>query len=74
MARLLAGLRAKVNLIAWNFNPDLPFKTPPSKSVDRFKEILEASGLSAFLRKPRGADIFAACGQLALQSKSSFYS
>ncbi|HEY3128511.1 MAG TPA: 23S rRNA (adenine(2503)-C(2))-methyltransferase RlmN [Acidobacteriota bacterium] len=68
LARLLAGLRAKVNLIAWNFNADLPFKTPPSTSVDRFKEILEASGLSAFLRKPRGADIYAACGQLALQS------
>jgi 23S rRNA (adenine2503-C2)-methyltransferase len=65
LAQLLNGLRAKVNLIAWNFNPQLPFQTPDAKRIARFKEILEGRGLSAFLRKPRGTDIYAACGQLA---------
>jgi 23S rRNA (adenine2503-C2)-methyltransferase len=68
LARLLRGMAAKVNLIAWNANPDLGFESPGTESVARFKGILEAAGISAFLRKPRGLDIYAACGQLALRS------
>ncbi|MBI3939911.1 MAG: 23S rRNA (adenine(2503)-C(2))-methyltransferase RlmN [Acidobacteria bacterium] len=67
LARLLRGLPAKINLIAWNFNPDLGFVVPEPGRVQRFKEILQEKGFSTFLRKPRGADIYAACGQLALQ-------
>ncbi|MGH9805380.1 MAG: 23S rRNA (adenine(2503)-C(2))-methyltransferase RlmN [Candidatus Acidiferrales bacterium] len=62
---LLAGLRAKVNLIPWNPAPALPFSAPDGERVESFQNSLRNSGLLAFIRKPRGQDIFAACGQLA---------
>ncbi|HEY2932696.1 MAG TPA: 23S rRNA (adenine(2503)-C(2))-methyltransferase RlmN [Acidobacteriota bacterium] len=68
LAKLLSGMRAKVNLIAWNYNPALGYQTPAGQNVERFQKALESKGVSAFVRKPRGVDIFAACGQLALQS------
>jgi 23S rRNA (adenine2503-C2)-methyltransferase len=64
LAELLRGLRAKVNLIAWNSGPGLEFETPEQQSVEEFQNILVAAGIPAFLRKPRGRDIYAACGQL----------
>lgn len=62
---LLAGLRAKVNLIPWNPTPSLPFSAPELERVEKFQQALRSAGLLAFIRKPRGQDIFAACGQLA---------
>lgn len=64
LAELLRGLRAKVNLIAWNSGPGLEFETPEAQSVEEFQKILMAAGVPAFLRRPRGRDIYAACGQL----------
>lgn len=64
LAELIRGLRAKVNLIAWNSGPGLEFETPEELSVKEFQSILIAAGIPAFLRKPRGRDIYAACGQL----------
>ncbi len=61
---LLAGLRAKVNLIVWNAGPSMPFQAPPRDRVDAFQQRLIAAGLPTFIRRPRGADIYAACGQL----------
>ncbi len=58
-------LRAKVNLIPHNPADPLPYQPSPGARVDSFKRILEAKGIDAFVRKPRGRDIFAACGQLA---------
>jgi 23S rRNA (adenine2503-C2)-methyltransferase len=58
------GLRAKVNLIAWNSGPGLEFDTPEDRVVGEFQNILVQAGLPAFVRKPRGRDIYAACGQL----------
>jgi len=58
-------LRAKVNLIPHNAAPPLPYQTSPATRVEMFKNILESKGVHAFVRKPRGRDIFAACGQLA---------
>ena len=63
VARLLANLNAKVNLIALNPGPEIPYRTPDAARVASFQEILRRS-LPCFLRKPRGLDIFAACGQL----------
>jgi 23S rRNA (adenine2503-C2)-methyltransferase len=63
VARMLANLRAKVNLIALNPGPGIPFDTPSDERVARFREIVSRS-LPCFVRKPRGRDIFAACGQL----------
>jgi 23S rRNA (adenine2503-C2)-methyltransferase len=64
VARLLHGLRAKVNLIAWNPGPGIAFATPSQESVLGFQKILVRAGIPTFIRKPRGRDIFAACGQL----------
>jgi 23S rRNA (adenine2503-C2)-methyltransferase len=64
LVELLRGLRAKVNLIAWNSGPGLEFETPEDASVEEFQEVLISAGIPSFLRKPRGRDIYAACGQL----------
>ena len=61
---LVRGIRAKVNLIAWNPGPEVPFTTPEPERVVAFQNILIAGGVPAFIRKPRGRDIYAACGQL----------
>jgi len=63
LVRLLAGLRAKVNLIALNPAPEIEFETPAPERVSAFQAILRRS-LPCFIRKSRGLDIHAACGQL----------
>jgi 23S rRNA (adenine2503-C2)-methyltransferase len=61
---LIHGIRAKVNLIAWNPGPGVAFVTPEPEHMRAFQNILIAGGVPAFIRKPRGRDIYAACGQL----------
>ena len=63
VVRLLANLNCKVNLIALNPGPGIPFKTPDAARVAAFQQIVRRS-VPCFVRKPRGLDIFAACGQL----------
>ncbi|MEO8024934.1 MAG: 23S rRNA (adenine(2503)-C(2))-methyltransferase RlmN [Bryobacteraceae bacterium] len=63
VVRLLAQLNCKVNLIALNPGPGIPFQTPSPERVESFQSILWKS-MPCFVRKPRGLDIFAACGQL----------
>ena len=63
-AELLRGLRCKVNLIALNPGPGIEFTTPGEDRVVAFQKILRDGGVPAFLRRPRGRDIYAACGQL----------
>ena len=64
VAELLRGLRCKVNLIALNPGPGIEFATPAEKQVQEFQATLRHAGIPAFLRRPRGRDIYAACGQL----------
>jgi 23S rRNA (adenine2503-C2)-methyltransferase len=64
LAELLRGTGAKVNLIAWNPGPEVPYSTPSDETVEAFKMTLREAGIPAFIRRPRGRDIFAACGQL----------
>ncbi len=64
---LLGNLNCMVNLIALNPGPGIPFETPKPERVASFQEIVRRS-LPCFLRKPRGRDIFAACGQLKRNS------
>jgi 23S rRNA (adenine2503-C2)-methyltransferase len=59
------SLRAKVNLIPHNPADPLPYRPSTPERVESFKHILEAKGVHAFVRRPRGRDIYAACGQLA---------
>lgn len=63
VAKLLAHLKAKVNLIALNPGPGIAFGTPSPERVASFQEIVKRS-LPCFVRKPRGLDVYAACGQL----------
>jgi 23S rRNA (adenine2503-C2)-methyltransferase len=65
VARLVSGLRAKINLIPWNPGA-LPFHAPESDGVEKFRNVLVEKGIPAFVRYSRGRDIAAACGQLAL--------
>lgn len=66
LARLVrrTGLAAKVNLIAWNPGPGIAYATPDHQAVAAFQSALAGEGIPAYLRQPRGRDIFAACGQL----------
>jgi 23S rRNA (adenine2503-C2)-methyltransferase len=66
VARLVrrSGLAAKVNLIAWNPGPGIPYSMPLPGAVEAFKATLAGEGVAAYLRRPRGRDIYAACGQL----------
>jgi len=65
VARLVAGLRAKVNLIPWNPG-ELPYRPPAAAAVEEFRRILADKDVPVFVRYSRGQDIFAACGQLAV--------
>jgi 23S rRNA (adenine2503-C2)-methyltransferase len=63
VVRLISHLDAKVNLIALNPGPGIPFDTPATERVHSFQEIVRRA-VPCFIRKPRGRDIYAACGQL----------
>jgi len=64
VVELVRGTRAKINLIALNPGTELPYRTPEQERVLAFQRILVAAGIPTFVRRPRGRDIFAACGQL----------
>lgn len=59
-----ASFPSKVNLIAWNSGPGIEYVAPESSRVEAFQKRLIQNGVPAFLRRPRGRDIYAACGQL----------
>jgi 23S rRNA (adenine2503-C2)-methyltransferase len=64
IVELIRGLQAKVNLIALNSGPEIPFAVPSEERVLAFQRVLTRAGIPAFVRRPRGRDIYAACGQL----------
>ncbi|HVI80241.1 MAG TPA: 23S rRNA (adenine(2503)-C(2))-methyltransferase RlmN [Candidatus Acidoferrum sp.] len=64
VVELLRGIRARVNLIALNPGPGIAFQTPADESVAVFQQVLRDADILTFVRRPRGRDIFAACGQL----------
>ena len=59
-----APMAVKVNLIAWNPGPGIAYSMPSAERVAAFQQRLITRGVPAFLRRPRGRDIYAACGQL----------
>ncbi len=59
-----AGFPAYVNLIVWNPGPGTPYAQPEQDAVDAFQHRLISRGITAYIRRPRGRDIYAACGQL----------
>jgi 23S rRNA (adenine2503-C2)-methyltransferase len=70
LARLLAGIKAKVNLIPLNAAPGIPFERPSDDRVDTFAQILADRCVNVSVRKSRGRDIRAACGQLIVEGQS----
>lgn len=71
LVRLLSSVRAKVNLIPHNPAPELPYVSSPMDRIMGFQSILTAAGLPSFIRRPRGQDISAACGQLAARHQAA---
>lgn len=69
LAKLLAGVKSKVNLIPLNAAPGIPFERPSDEAVDRFARILADHHLLVSVRKSRGRDIRAACGQLIVEGQ-----
>lgn len=67
LVKLLGGLKAKVNLLPLNEAPDIPFSRPSDERVNAFARILAAKGVRVSVRKSRGRDIRAACGQLLVE-------
>jgi 23S rRNA (adenine2503-C2)-methyltransferase len=70
LVRLLNTVKAKVNLIPFNDELSKDFKRPEADRVERFQDILLSKSLMAMIRKSRGRDILAACGQLAAAQKA----
>jgi 23S rRNA (adenine2503-C2)-methyltransferase len=71
LVRLLSSIRAKVNLIPHNPAPELPYRSSSMDRIAAFQKVLTDSGLPSFIRRPRGQDISAACGQLAARHEAS---
>ena len=67
LAKLLAGIKAKVNLIPLNAAPGIPFDRPADSAIDEFARTLAERGVTVSVRKSRGRDIRAACGQLIVE-------
>ncbi|HEY1557955.1 MAG TPA: 23S rRNA (adenine(2503)-C(2))-methyltransferase RlmN [Kofleriaceae bacterium] len=68
LAKLLRGMKCKVNLIPWNPHPEAPYARPAPAVIAAFQAECKRLGLPTYLRTPRGDDIDAACGQLANRS------
>ena len=67
LAALVKDVPCKVNLIPFNPFPGIRYQRSPAEAIDRFRDVLMQAGLIATVRKTRGDDIDAACGQLAGQ-------
>jgi 23S rRNA (adenine2503-C2)-methyltransferase len=67
LATLLHGMRAKVNLLPLNEAPGIPFRRPSDERVNAFARVLADRGITVSVRKSRGRDIRAACGQLIVE-------
>ncbi|MCI0664268.1 MAG: 23S rRNA (adenine(2503)-C(2))-methyltransferase RlmN, partial [Acidobacteria bacterium] len=70
LVKLLRGIKAKVNLIPHNPAPELPYRASSMKRIMSFQKILVELDLPAYIRRPRGQDISAACGQLAARHQA----
>ena len=71
LAKLLRGVKCKVNIIPWNPHPEAPYQRPADAVIEAFQMECKRLGLPTYLRTPRGDDIDAACGQLANRSNGS---
>lgn len=70
LARLLSGLKCRINLIRFHPVPGTPLKSPGEETINRFKEQLNQKGILTTVRASRGEDIYAACGLLSTKELS----
>ena len=71
LVKVLADVKAKVNLLPLNAAPGIPFDRPSDERINAFAKILAGRGLMVSVRKSRGRDIRAACGQLIVEGQSN---
>ena len=71
LVKVLSGVKAKVNLLPLNEAPGIPFARPSDERINRFAKILAGKGLMVSVRKSRGRDIRAACGQLIVEGQGA---
>ena len=69
LVKVLSGVKAKVNLLPLNAAPGIPFERPSDEAINAFAKILADRGLNVSVRKSRGRDIRAACGQLIVEGQ-----
>lgn len=65
LSRILQGIRCRINLIRFHPIPDTPLESPDESTIQKFKEALNAKGITTTIRASRGQDIWAACGLLS---------
>jgi 23S rRNA (adenine2503-C2)-methyltransferase len=73
LSAMLKGIKAKINLIPFNPSPGIAFQPPPKERLFRFQEILIKNNFTAIIRKSKGQDIGAACGQLSSLWKQEMF-
>jgi 23S rRNA (adenine2503-C2)-methyltransferase len=71
LVKVLSGVKAKVNLLPLNAAPGIPFERPSDERINKFAKVLADKGLMVSVRKSRGRDIRAACGQLIVEGQSA---
>jgi len=71
LVKLIRGIPAKINLIPFNEWPGAPYERSSGNRIRAFADIVNAAGYSSPVRKPRGEDIMAACGQLKSASEKA---
>ena len=71
LAELLTGLPCRINLMPFNESAELPYRCPDQPTIKAFQALLRQAGYTTLIRNSRGADISAACGQLASQGQES---
>ena len=71
LVKVLSGVKAKVNLLPLNAAPGIPFERPSDERINAFAKILADRGLMVSVRKSRGRDIRAACGQLIVEGQNT---
>lgn len=71
LVKVLSGIKAKVNLLPLNAAPGIPFERPSDERINAFAKILSDKGLMVSVRKSRGRDIRAACGQLIVEGQGA---
>ncbi|HZS46741.1 MAG TPA: 23S rRNA (adenine(2503)-C(2))-methyltransferase RlmN [Blastocatellia bacterium] len=71
LAGLVSGLQTKINLIPHNSVPELPYRPSPMSRIIEFQKVLAGRNIRSFIRRPRGRDINAACGQLAARKEAT---